>query len=164
MDIIEEGSSKEGHDSAEDDKEDETESSNSIANKPEAKAQVPRSRARPAPLEILDRVKLNNTLETPRSTIKTVLKVPENTELKFSRENLKKVEARLKRAFVEFYQKLRLLKSFRYHLVFYYASHSSISVNGDLGLIAPLFFYTLLGLCVIQLFKYLGIFKDHEEI
>lgn len=114
MDIIEEGSSKEGHDSAEDDKEDETESSNSIANKPEAKAQVPRSRARPAPLEILDRVKLNNTLETPRSTIKTVLKVPENTELKFSRENLKKVEARLKRAFVEFYQKLRLLKSFSF--------------------------------------------------
>lgn len=54
-------------------------------------------------LEVLDRVKITNTLETPRSTIKGALKVPQHTELKFSRENLRKVEDQLKRAFVEFY-------------------------------------------------------------
>ncbi|XP_038999506.1 phosphate transporter PHO1 homolog 3-like [Hibiscus syriacus] len=69
---------------------------------------------RPAPLEILDRVKMNNTLETPRSTIKGVLKVEKHAELSFSRENLRKVEEQLKRAFSEFYQKLRLLKSYSF--------------------------------------------------
>ncbi|KAJ7943423.1 Phosphate transporter PHO1-like protein [Quillaja saponaria] len=67
---------------------------------------------RPAPLEVLDRVKLNSTVETPLSTIKGFLKYPENRELKFSRKNLNKVEEQLKRAFVEFYRKLRLLKSY----------------------------------------------------
>jgi len=69
--------------------------------------------ARPSPIDVLDRVKINNTKETPRSTIKGVLKVSKQTELKFSRENLMKVEESLKRAFIEFYQKLRLLKSYR---------------------------------------------------
>ncbi|GLT62525.1 hypothetical protein SLA2020_351570 [Shorea laevis] len=36
------------------------------------------------------------------------------TQLKFSRENLKKVEDKLKLAFVEFYQKLRLLRSYSF--------------------------------------------------
>ncbi|KDO83007.1 hypothetical protein CISIN_1g041930mg [Citrus sinensis] len=58
---------------------------------------------RPDPLEVLDRVKITNTLETPRSTIKGALKVPQHRELKFSREILRKVEDQLKRAFVEFY-------------------------------------------------------------
>ncbi|KAG5237256.1 phosphate transporter PHO1 [Salix suchowensis] len=58
---------------------------------------------RPAPLEILNRVKINNTQATPRSTIKNFLK-----------ENLRKVEEQLKVAFVEFYQKLRLLKSYSF--------------------------------------------------
>ncbi|KAL1202613.1 Phosphate transporter PHO1-like protein [Cardamine amara subsp. amara] len=70
--------------------------------------------ARPAPVDILDRVKINNTKETPRSTIKGVLKVSKDTELKFSRDNLRKVEERLRRAFIEFYQKLRLLKSYSF--------------------------------------------------
>ncbi|XP_050203261.1 phosphate transporter PHO1 homolog 3-like [Mercurialis annua] len=69
---------------------------------------------RPAPLEILSRVTINNTLETPRSTIKGVLKVPQHTELKFTRENLTRVEEQLRRAFIQFYQKLRLLKSFSF--------------------------------------------------
>ncbi|MBA0721466.1 hypothetical protein Golax_009010 [Gossypium laxum] len=69
---------------------------------------------KPAPLEVLDRVKMNNTLETPRSTIKGVLHVPKQAEMSFSRENLRKVEYQLKRAFVEFYQKLRLLKSYSF--------------------------------------------------
>ncbi|KAL0732865.1 hypothetical protein Bca4012_009075 [Brassica carinata] len=65
---------------------------------------------RPAPLDILDRVSIKNTIETPRSTIKGVLK----TELKFSRENLMKVEEKLRHAFIVFYQKLRLLKSYSF--------------------------------------------------
>ncbi|KAJ0240415.1 Phosphate transporter PHO1 5 [Hirschfeldia incana] len=69
--------------------------------------------ARPSPIEVLDRVTINHTKGTPRSTIKSVLSVS-NTELKFSRENLKRVEEKLRRAFVEFYQKLRLLKSYRF--------------------------------------------------
>ncbi|KAH9709650.1 phosphate transporter PHO1 [Citrus sinensis] len=39
---------------------------------------------RPDPLEVLDRVKITNTLETPRSTIKGALKVPQHRELKFN--------------------------------------------------------------------------------
>ncbi|XP_043816430.1 phosphate transporter PHO1 homolog 3-like isoform X2 [Manihot esculenta] len=67
-----------------------------------------------APLEILNHVKFNNTLETPRSTIKGLLPVSQETQLKFTRENLRRVEEQLKRAFVEFYQKLRLLKSYSF--------------------------------------------------
>ncbi|CAA7031203.1 unnamed protein product [Microthlaspi erraticum] len=70
--------------------------------------------ARPAPVDVLDRVRINNTKETPRSTIKGVLNVSKQTELKFSRDNLAKVEERLRRAFIEFYQKLRLLKSYSF--------------------------------------------------
>lgn len=68
---------------------------------------------RPAPLHILNHVTMNNTLETPRSTIKSFLNVPAQTELTFTRENLNRVEGQLNRAFVEFYQKLRLLRSYR---------------------------------------------------
>ncbi|XWS23157.1 hypothetical protein CRYUN_Cryun29cG0096900 [Craigia yunnanensis] len=95
-----------------DDDDDETEIITPIQ---EAKQPKPKIKViRPASLEVLDRVKINNTLETPRSTIKGVLKVPNHTELSFSRENLRKVEEQLKRAFVEFYQKLRLLKSYSF--------------------------------------------------
>ncbi|WCJ22198.1 EXS (ERD1/XPR1/SYG1) family protein [Euphorbia peplus] len=69
---------------------------------------------RPAPLEVLDHVRINNTLETPRSTIKGFLGVHPANELKFTRDNLRKVEEQLKRAFVEFHHKLRLLKSFSF--------------------------------------------------
>ncbi|KAJ6726695.1 XENOTROPIC AND POLYTROPIC RETROVIRUS RECEPTOR 1-RELATED [Salix purpurea] len=69
---------------------------------------------RPASLEILDNVKINNTLATPRSTIKNFLKAPQQTELKFTRENLRKVEEQLKGVFVEFYHKLRLIKSYSF--------------------------------------------------
>ncbi|OVA12219.1 SPX [Macleaya cordata] len=70
--------------------------------------------ARPASLDVLNHVTINNTLETPRSTIKGILHVHQNKELTFGRENLKKVEEQLQRAFVEFYQKLRLLKSYSF--------------------------------------------------
>ncbi|XP_022734705.1 phosphate transporter PHO1 homolog 3-like [Durio zibethinus] len=113
MEVIEEGPSI--HEESDEDKEDK-ESKDMKENiiqvqRPEVKNLNDR---RPAPLQILNRVKMNNTLETPRSTIKGFLNVPKQTELKFNRENLKKVEDQLKRAFVEFYQKLRLLKSFSF--------------------------------------------------
>lgn len=76
---------------------------------------------RPAPLQILNRVKINNTVETPRSTIKGFLN-PQPTALNFTRENLERVEKKLKQAFIEFYHKLRLLKSYRYKCYFNYYS------------------------------------------
>ncbi|XVF03291.1 hypothetical protein REPUB_Repub04eG0248700 [Reevesia pubescens] len=113
MEVIEEGTSI--HEESDEDKEDK-ESINDMKEKVQVQKPVAinvRDR-KPAPLQILNRVKMNNTLETPRSTIKGFLNVPKQTELKFNTENLKKVEDQLKRAFVEFYQKLRLLKSFSF--------------------------------------------------
>ena len=69
--------------------------------------------SRPAPLQVLQHVKMNNTLETPRSTITGCLNLPQTREMNFTGENLEKVENQLKRAFIEFYNKLRLLKSYR---------------------------------------------------
>lgn len=69
---------------------------------------------RPAPIEILQYVKFNTPQGTPRSTIKGFLNIPNQTDLKFSKDNLKKAEALLKKAFVEFYNKLRLLKSYSF--------------------------------------------------
>ncbi|KAJ9709364.1 hypothetical protein PVL29_001033 [Vitis rotundifolia] len=73
-----------------------------------------RASTRPAPLQVLRSVKMNNTMETPRSTIKGCLNVPQSREMNFTRENLEKVQNQLKRAFVEFYHKLRLLKSYSF--------------------------------------------------
>ncbi|XP_010425110.1 PREDICTED: phosphate transporter PHO1 homolog 2 [Camelina sativa] len=70
--------------------------------------------ARPAPIEVLDHIKINNTKATPRSTIKGVLHSSSQNEIKFNRQNLNEVEEKLKFAFVEFYQKLRLLKSYSF--------------------------------------------------
>ncbi|TXG56543.1 hypothetical protein EZV62_017856 [Acer yangbiense] len=63
-------------------------------------------------LEILEHVKINNTLESPMSTIKGVFKDSKDDELRFKKEELKKVEDQLKRVFIEFYQKLLLLKHY----------------------------------------------------
>lgn len=65
------------------------------------------------PLEILDHVKINNTLESPISTIKGVFKDSKEDELSFNREELKKAEEKLRVAFIEFYHKLHLLKHYR---------------------------------------------------
>ena len=114
MDVIEEGpgSHRPSSDESSDDKDDKE---NEIVN-PKFQEQKPKNLKanRPARLEILSHVKMNNTLETPRSTIKGLLKHPMHTELNYTRENLRKVEDQLKPAFVEFYQKLRLLKNYRY--------------------------------------------------
>ncbi|KAG6654224.1 phosphate transporter PHO1 homolog 3-like [Carya illinoinensis] len=124
MDVIEEAGGSSSHGQADEssdhqDKDhdhDELETFKVVHRKVQAKKpnSIKPSSSRPAPLEVLNRVKINNTLETPRSTIKSFLRYPMQTELNFSRENLKKVEQLLKRAFVEFYQKLRLLKSYSF--------------------------------------------------
>lgn len=65
-------------------------------------------------LEILDHVKINNTIESPISTIKGVLNDSKAQEFNFSKEELRKAEERLKLVYIEFYRKLRLLKHYRY--------------------------------------------------
>ena len=114
MDVIEEGPSSHGPSSGEsgDDKDDKE---NEIVNQMVQEQRLKNMKGtRPASLEILSHVKMSNTLETPRSTIKGFLNYPVQTELNFTKENLRKVEDQLKRALVEFYQKLRLLKNYRY--------------------------------------------------
>ncbi|KAF7136602.1 hypothetical protein RHSIM_Rhsim08G0071200 [Rhododendron simsii] len=66
---------------------------------------------RPSSLEVLNHVKINVTPETPVSTLKCIL-MRSQSDLSFSKEELRKAEERMRRAFVEFYQKLRLLKSY----------------------------------------------------
>ncbi|KAG6763945.1 hypothetical protein POTOM_031395 [Populus tomentosa] len=66
------------------------------------------------PLKILERVKINNTFKSPLATIKDVFKDSKEEELSFKKEELKKVEERLRVALIEFYQKLLLLKHYSY--------------------------------------------------
>ncbi|XWS44335.1 hypothetical protein CRYUN_Cryun15aG0036300 [Craigia yunnanensis] len=66
---------------------------------------------RPSPLDALDHVKINVELETPISTLKGVIK-SSKSDLSFSRQELRTAEEKITRAFVEFYRKLRLLKSY----------------------------------------------------
>ncbi|KAH9675256.1 phosphate transporter PHO1 [Citrus sinensis] len=79
----------------------------------EQKQETTSSGIKSVPLEILGHVKLNKTFETPGSIIQNFVNVAGQTET-FSRENLKKVEKQLKTAFVEFYLKLRHLKSYSF--------------------------------------------------
>ena len=65
------------------------------------------------PLKILEHVKINNPLESPISTIKGVFKDSKEEDLSFNKEELRKVEERLRHVFVEFYHKLHLLKHYR---------------------------------------------------
>ncbi|KAI8541671.1 hypothetical protein RHMOL_Rhmol08G0080300 [Rhododendron molle] len=66
---------------------------------------------RPPSLEVLNHIKINVTPETPVSTLKCIL-MRSQSDLSFSKEELRKAEEQMRRAFVEFYQKLRLLKSY----------------------------------------------------
>ncbi|XP_031263867.1 phosphate transporter PHO1 homolog 10 [Pistacia vera] len=65
-------------------------------------------------LEILEHVKINNTLESPFSTLKGVFKDSKDDELRFKKEELKEAEDRLKAVFIEFYRKLLLLKHYSF--------------------------------------------------
>ncbi|KAL5722925.1 hypothetical protein ACHQM5_006383 [Ranunculus cassubicifolius] len=69
---------------------------------------------RPASLEILNHVKFNNTLESPVSTIKSIFNINSSRELNFEKENLRRVEGKLRLVFIEFNQKLRFLKSYSF--------------------------------------------------
>ncbi|XP_055805337.1 phosphate transporter PHO1 homolog 9-like isoform X2 [Solanum dulcamara] len=66
---------------------------------------------RPAPLEILDYLKINIEPESPISTLRSCI-MTSKSNLSFSKEELRKAEEQMKKAFVEFYQKLRLLKRY----------------------------------------------------
>ncbi|KAL3581852.1 hypothetical protein D5086_016184 [Populus alba] len=66
------------------------------------------------PLKILEHVKINKTFKSPLATIKDVFKDSKEEELSFKKEELKKVEERLRGALIEFYQKLLLLKHYSY--------------------------------------------------
>ncbi|KAL7260645.1 hypothetical protein ACSBR1_006332 [Camellia fascicularis] len=114
MDVIEEESSSHGHSDESGDHKFSSENRSINQNAKQHKPNNSKAPPRPAPLEILNQVKMNNTLETPRSTMIGLLSVHNPKEIKFNRENLKKVEEQLKRAFIEFYQKLRLLKSYSF--------------------------------------------------
>ncbi|KAK1562488.1 hypothetical protein Q3G72_012728 [Acer saccharum] len=65
----------------------------------------------PASLEVLDRVKININHETPVSTLKGVL-MGSKSDMPLSKSKLKRTEQLMTQAFVEFYRKLRLLKSY----------------------------------------------------
>ncbi|CAA2968642.1 Hypothetical predicted protein [Olea europaea subsp. europaea] len=64
---------------------------------------------RPPSLQVLDHVKINVEPDTPVSTLKNVI-MSSKSDLSFSKDELRKGEEKLRRAFIEFYQKLRLLK------------------------------------------------------
>lgn len=77
--------------------------------------EVEASKYQAAQLEVLDHVKINNTIESPISTIKGVLNDSKGKEFNFNKEELRKAVERLKLVFIEFYRKLRLLKNYRYY-------------------------------------------------
>lgn len=66
---------------------------------------------KPASVEVLDHIKLKIEPETPLSTLKCMILGLSN-EQTFSKVELKRAEELMSRAFVEFYQKLRFLKSY----------------------------------------------------
>ncbi|KAG9152851.1 hypothetical protein Leryth_012472 [Lithospermum erythrorhizon] len=79
-----------------------------------SKVTTPSKAGTEAIAEILARVKISNTLENPMSTIRGVLKDSREKDLRFKKQELREVEERLKVAFIEFYQKLHLLKHFSF--------------------------------------------------
>ncbi|XP_057769552.1 phosphate transporter PHO1 homolog 9 [Salvia miltiorrhiza] len=66
---------------------------------------------RPASLEVLDHVKINVEPDTPVSTLRNMIG-NSKSDLSFSKVELSRAEEKLRQAFTEFYQQLRLLKSY----------------------------------------------------
>ncbi|CAN6861823.1 unnamed protein product [Brassica oleracea] len=66
---------------------------------------------KPAPVEILDHIKIKIEAETPLQTLKSMI-MGLTSQQNFSKVELKGAEELMSRAFVEFYQKLRFLKSY----------------------------------------------------
>ncbi|XAR71260.1 hypothetical protein NMG60_11028441 [Bertholletia excelsa] len=66
---------------------------------------------RPPSLEVLKRVKINVAPDTPVSTLRSIL-VSSQSDLSFSKLELRKAEEQMRQAFIEFYRKLRFLKNY----------------------------------------------------
>ncbi|XP_065856486.1 phosphate transporter PHO1 homolog 9 [Euphorbia lathyris] len=66
---------------------------------------------RPALLQVLDHVRINVEPETPVSTIKNIISSSQS-DLSYSKEELRKAEQLITRAFIQFHHKLRLIKSY----------------------------------------------------
>ncbi|XP_071731055.1 phosphate transporter PHO1 homolog 3-like [Rutidosis leptorrhynchoides] len=67
-----------------------------------------------ASLDVLNRIKINATTETPLSTMKSVFNSL-NVDLTYNKNELRNAQGKLKQAFIEFHEKLRLLKNFSFH-------------------------------------------------
>ena len=63
-----------------------------------------------ASLEVLDLVKINIEPETPISTLKIIL--TSSSDLSFTKEELRKAQDLMTKAFVQFHKNLRVLKSY----------------------------------------------------
>nr|GEV13548.1 SPX domain, EXS [Tanacetum cinerariifolium] len=66
-----------------------------------------------ASLDVLNRIKLNATIETPISTMRSVFNSL-SSDLQFNKNELKEAQGKLKQAFIEFYEKLRYLKNYSF--------------------------------------------------
>ncbi|XP_073310362.1 phosphate transporter PHO1 homolog 9-like isoform X1 [Primulina huaijiensis] len=67
----------------------------------------------PASLSSLDHVKINIEANGPLTTLKKVIKSMKKSDITFRIEDLRRAEEKLRRAFVEYYQQLGLLKRYR---------------------------------------------------
>nr|XP_043617228.1 phosphate transporter PHO1 homolog 9-like [Erigeron canadensis] len=66
-----------------------------------------------ASLEVLDNIKINTTTTSPRSTIKSLFHML-RSDLHYNKKELKDAQEKLKRAFIEFHEKLRYLKNYAF--------------------------------------------------
>ncbi|XP_069143854.1 phosphate transporter PHO1 homolog 10 isoform X3 [Solanum lycopersicum] len=66
------------------------------------------------PSDVLECVKIQNTSDSPKSSVERLLLGNTVKECSFSQEELKEVEEKLKKAFVEFYHKLRRLNQYSF--------------------------------------------------
>lgn len=67
------------------------------------------------PQELLKHVKALNVFSSRKSTVKDIFKNSKEDDLDVDKDVRSKIEEQLKKAFVEFYQKLRSLKQYRYN-------------------------------------------------
>ncbi|CAM8996744.1 unnamed protein product [Rhodiola kirilowii] len=68
---------------------------------------------RPAPLEVLDNVKINLVPDTPVTTLKGMV-LDSKLELSYNKGELRKAEQLMTHAFIEFHKRLRLSKSYSF--------------------------------------------------
>ncbi|XP_015168476.1 phosphate transporter PHO1 homolog 10-like [Solanum tuberosum] len=66
------------------------------------------------PSDVLECVKIQNTSDNPKSSVERLFLGNTEKECSFSQEELKEIEEKLKKAFVEFYQKLRRLNQYSF--------------------------------------------------